>query len=150
MEGGRRQRTFLVQPLAIEGLAETPSRIATAKGLEPHCLLFIRPLPVLWRRRCGLDASESRAGGRGVLCREESRLDALKEDLVVDAGLGATAEGDNGVHEVGVLGRPLKALACTHRPAGYAAEVGDVELLREEGVLGADVVVEGHVGKRRD
>ena len=85
-----------------------------------------------------------------MLCGEEGRLDALEEDLVVDARLGAAAERDNGVHKVWVLGRPLEALACTHRPAGYAAEMGNVELLCEEGMLGADIVVESYVWEGGD
>lgn len=68
----------------------------------------------------------------------------------MDARLGTAAEGDDGVHEIRVLGRPLEALACAHGPARYAPEMGDVELLGEEGMLGADVVVEGHIWERGD
>ena len=152
MGGGRLPCVFtlFVQLLAIEGLAEAPARVAAAKGLEADRLLFACPLPVLGCRGGGLDAAEGRAGGGGVVGGEEGGLDAFEEDLVVDARLSAAAEGDGRVHEVWVLGRPLEALAGAHGPARHAAQVRDVELLGEEGVLGADVVVEGHVGEGGD
>ena len=84
------------------------------------------------------------------MCGKEGGLDTFEEDLVVDARLGAAAEGDCRVHEVRVLGRPLEALAGAHGPASYAAQVRNVELLGEEGVLGADIVVEGYVGEGGD
>ena len=85
-----------------------------------------------------------------MLGGEQGRLDAFEEDLVVNARLCAAAEGHDGVHEFGVLCRPLEALPSAHGPARHATKVGDVELLGEEGVLGADVVVEGHVGEGGD
>ena len=139
-----------MQLLAIEGLAKAPASVAAAEGFEADGLFFVCPFSVLCCCRCGLDPAERRPGRRGVLCGKEGGFDAFEEDLVVDACLGAAAEWHNGVHEVGVLGRPLEALACAHGPAGHAAEVGDVELLGEEGVLGADVVVEGYVWERGD
>ena len=139
-----------MQPLAIECLAEAPSCIDAAKRLESDGLFFICPFSVLWCRGCGLDTPKGRACGRGVVCSQQGGLDTLEEDLVVNARLCAAAEGDNGIHEIGVLGRPLEALAATHRPAGYTPEMGDAELLSEEGVLGADVVIEGYVWERGD
>ena len=85
-----------------------------------------------------------------MLCGQEGGFDAFEEDLVVQRGLCGSAEGDDYVYEVWVLGRPLEALASAHGPAGHHAQVGYFELLGEEGVLGTDVVVEGDVGEGGD
>ena len=58
-----------------------------------------------------------------------------------------TAERDGQVHHIGILGDPLVGLACAHGPAYDAVEVGYFEVLCDELVLGADVVVEGGFGE---
>ena len=58
-----------------------------------------------------------------------------------------TAEGDRYVYHIRVLGDPLVGLAGAHGPAYHAVEVGYFEVLSDELVLGADVVVEGDFGK---
>lgn len=65
----------------------------------------------------------------------------------MDRGLGAAAEGDDEVHEVRVLGRPLEGLAGAHGPAEDGAGVGDPQVAGDELVLGTDVVVEGYQGE---
>lgn len=58
-----------------------------------------------------------------------------------------TAEGDGYVYHIGVLGDPLVGLARAHGPAYNAVEMGYFEVLGNELVLGADVVVEGDFGE---
>src|SRR5439155_24126283 len=116
--GGERRwhRTFLVQPLAIEGLAEAPARISTAEGFETNRLFFVCPLSIVHRRGRGLNAAKRGASRGCVLCGEQGRLNTFQEDLVVNACLGAAAEGDISVHKVGILSCPLETLSCAHRP----------------------------------
>lgn len=85
-----------------------------------------------------------------LLGGQEGALHAFEEDLVVQRGLCAAAEGDADVHERGVLGGPLVGLTGAHGPAQDGAGVGDAQLLGHELVLGADVVVDGAVWEGLD
>ena len=58
-----------------------------------------------------------------------------------------TAERDSQVHHIGILGDPLVGLACAHGPAYHAVEVVYLEMLCDQLVLSADVVVEGDSGE---
>ncbi len=58
-----------------------------------------------------------------------------------------TAEWDSQVHHIGVLSDPLVRLASAHGPADDAVEVVDLEMLCDQGVLGANVIVDGDFGE---
>lgn len=141
---------LFVEPLAVEGLAEAPACVGASKGLEADGAFGGGPFLACRGRVCCLEAFQGWSSGRESFCREQGDLDALEHRLVVDAGPGGAAEGDDDVDERRVLRGPLEGLSGAHGPAGHEAEVGDVEVLRHQGVLGAHVVVECHFGKWRD
>ena len=58
-----------------------------------------------------------------------------------------TAEWDGQVHHIGILGDPLVGLARAHGPAYNAIEVVYLEMLCDQVVLSADVIVDGDLGK---
>ena len=58
-----------------------------------------------------------------------------------------TAERDGQIHHIGILSNPLVGLARAHGPAYDAVEVVYLEMLRNEVVLSADVVVDGDFGE---
>lgn len=57
-------------------------------------------------------------------------------------------EGHGEVHEIRVLRRPLVGLAASHGPADNSPQVRNAQVLRDELVLRAHVVVEGAFGER--
>jgi len=54
---------------------------------------------------------------------------------------------NNAVHKLWKLRRPLETLACAHAPPDDGEGMRDAEVLGEELVLGADVVVEEEGGE---
>ena len=58
-----------------------------------------------------------------------------------------TAEWDGQVHHIGILSDPLVGLARAHGPAYDAVEVVYLEMLCDQVVLSADVVVDGDFGE---
>jgi len=83
-----------------------------------------------------------------MLCRQKSRLDTLKKDLVVKGGPGRSTERDNQIHKIRKLCRPLVGLSSAHRPPDDSTQVIEAQMLRHEGVLGTDIIVEGAFGER--
>lgn len=135
---------LLIDLFPIKRLTETPARINPPQGPEPRLPLPNRPVPVpspaTARALPGADTA-----GRGPLGRQQRRLGALEEDLVVRAGFGAAAEGDAQVREAGELRQPLVRLAGAHAPAQHHAGVGHAQAVRHEAVLRRHVVAEGDV-----
>ena len=58
-----------------------------------------------------------------------------------------TAERDGQVYHIGILGDPLEGLARAHGPAYDAVEVFYLEMLCDQVVLSAHVVVDGDFGE---
>lgn len=61
--------------------------------------------------------------------------------------LCGAAEWDDQIHEIWILSGPLVGLACAHGPAEDGAGMRDFQVLSNELVLGADVVIEGYQGE---
>lgn len=149
-KGDKRQHTvvLLMQFLAIECLAESPSCVAAAKGFESDRLFLVGPAPVLLGGVLSFDAAERASTGRGAVGGQERGFHALEKDLIVNGSLGAAAEGDRDVDEVRELRGPLEALTRPHGPAQHCTQMFDAQFLGQQAVLRFHVIVEGHVRER--
>lgn len=139
-------KLLLVDPLPVKRLAEPPASIHPPQSPQPRVPLPSRPVPVptpASRRLPGADPA-----GRGPLGRQQRRLGALEEYLIVQAGLGAAAEGDAQVREAGELRQPLVRLAGAHAPAEDHARVAHAQPVRHQSVLCGDVIAERDVRER--
>ena len=113
--------TFTSNATEANGLALTPA-IEIGGRREPRDRLFVVP-----------------SAAKSAICRQGG-LHALEEHDVVRAGAARPAEGQGARHHLRVADRPLVGLPGPHRPAQHQRQPLDPEVLRDEPVLGLDVV----------
>lgn len=129
-----------------------PSSITSAESLHTNLFFLCRPCSICLS--LDRDTPFTGASRRDLLCSEHGALDSLEKDLIVQGRSRRTAERHNQVHEIRILCGPLETLSCAHGPADYRSQVSDSEVLRDQSMLRADVIVErasreGSVRRRR-
>ena len=110
--------------MPVPGAARQPGAVGAAEGAEA----------LRWLG-AGAVVGAGAEGGDG----------AFEEGVVVPARARGAADHDRGAHVAGVHAGPVVGLLAGHGEAEDGVEVGDVQVLGQEGVLGVDAVsvVEG-------
>ena len=125
---------------------DSPTRITPSKSLQSYILLLLRPNPLL-PHSLPFNPSLFRPPTRNPLRSQQRALYTFQENLIMQTRACRTAKRDGQVHHIGVLGDPLVGLARAHGPAYNAVEVVYLEMLCDQVVLSADVVVDRDFGE---